>query len=274
MVGLTSMAQYHSTVSSEYQWKGTLYGLFTQDITYYLQGDSVIDNVSYKKLFVQYEYQNTAVFQWLIREDVTTGQVFRHGIEGDMLVMDYSLQAGESTHVYGLGYELEITIDSVEMITVNNTPRRKLYFTDAGNTAFWIEGVGSSYGIGDAVLGSSADYNPVLTCFYVNQQLEWSSDQEGISCSAVLSVPSENAVSPELVIQPNPSTEWVNVRCSNLPQGCYIEVTSATGSLMSRSIALFDNTYRMDVATWPAGLYLVSVINERGQRITQRLIKQ
>lgn len=89
--------------------------------------------------------------------------------------------------------------------------------------------------------------------------------------SEVLGITDAHAA-PQLSIAPNPATSSVRITFSGAAS--HIEVTDATGRMIDR-IAMPGSVvgaYTFDVSSFPTGLYVVSVVQPHGQRMSRRLI--
>ena len=165
LIAACGFSQYHPLVDVTHTWKCTQYGWIITEYVQYFEGDSIINGMTYSKL--QTEYENGDVYQFgLIREDAATQKVYIWDGENERLLYDFTLDEGDEATVFGVGSEQTITITSVETVNVGETARKKLNFNDAWGPAYWIEGIGSMYGVPDAALGMVADYSPVVNCFY------------------------------------------------------------------------------------------------------------
>lgn len=271
---VNTSAQYASTLADGNAWVGEVYGWGVTDYQYVINGDSMTNNTFYKKLYGSYDLTTSNIFVGLLREEVSEGKVYRYdGQGGEQLLYNYSLEAGESDTIYAMGMEYEVTIQSVETITVDGTPRKKMHFTDAGRPAFWIEGVGSCYGINDPALAFSADYDPIVYCFYAHNDLVWTTNSDDFECELILSVDDSKA---EYSIEawPNPFMDNINLALTgNITKGD-ITITSATGRLVKQQgIASLQGVKTLNLSDLESGIYLLSIIDSKGARSTKRIIK-
>lgn len=76
-------------------------------------------------------------------------------------------------------------------------------------------------------------------------------------------------------LYPNPATEAVQIQLKQ-QEDVEVLVTDVLGREVYRKIPRSAQNYKMelDVSGWPNGVYLVSVINQKGIRSTQRLVVQ
>lgn len=269
---LQASAQYASTLEDGNTWLGRFYGWGVSDYSFVVNGDSMVMNTFYKKVYGAYDMSAPPVFVALLREEVETGKVYRYdGEGGEELIYDYSLEEGESTTIVAMGMEYEVTIDSVEIITVDGEPRKKLIFDDAGRYAFWIEGVGSIYGILDPALAYSADYDPILFCFYSNNVLTWTSYPNSFQCLDVLSVENKST-HYSIEAWPNPFVDNINISLLGNFSNASIRVTSLTGKLV-RQENLNTGIKQLTLEDLESGVYMLTITDARGATSTKRIVK-
>jgi len=70
---------------------------------------------------------------------------------------------------------------------------------------------------------------------------------------------------------PNPAQDWVNIKTSEMPEQCTLEVRHLSGKVLQRR-ELRQKQTQLSIASWPAGVYLLQVRNARGSAI-RRLVK-
>jgi len=273
LVGNTS-AQYASTLTDGNAWLGRVYGWGVTDYQYVINGDSMTNNTFYKKLYGSYDLTTSNIFVGLLREEVETGKVYRYdGDGGEQLLYNYSLEVGESDSIYAMGMEYEVTIESIETITVDGTPRKKLYFTDAGRPAFWIEGIGSNYGINDPALGFSADYDPIVYCFYTHNDLVWTTATDDFQCEMVLSVHNYKT-EYHIEVWPNPFTDNISFALLGYVANGTATITSSTGKLVKQqSIPSFRSPRWLNLSDLESGIYLLTITTNEGAIQTKRIVK-
>jgi hypothetical protein len=268
-------AQYASTLANGNTWIGRESGWVVNEFTYVIQGDTMVMNTFYKKLYVQFNGSNNYALRALLREWTPEGKIYIYADDGEEhLLFDYSLEAGESAMVYALSMDYEITIDSVTTVTVDGTERRKLHFLDNGMPAFWIEGVGSIYGVVDPSLGNSADYLPILFCFYEDNELKWTSYPNSFQCEDVLSVNSDDILVLQLTVWPVPFRENLNYETTAMTGRGTLTITTGTGQVVyHESLSHLGSTRSLHLPFLESGVYLLSIRQSDGQQTSKVIIK-
>jgi len=275
---LITSAQYTPLVNEDNTWRGRSFGWVLQNYFETFDGDSIIEGVTYKKMWYQNVAATEAYQTALIREDVAAQQVFIYtGEPGseEQLLYDFTLEAGDVVTVWGVGSPQTITITSVGTTTVGGTERKKFNFTDAMGAAYWIEGIGSMYGIKDAALGNVADYNPNVTCFYEGNDLAWSNPTNDTPCDLFLGV-HEQEESFDMTIGPNPANDVLNIFCPSSLAGKNVDVRifSGTGQLMLNKQVNLAARMQVDLPDMSEGLYLI-IFSASGKTLAaEQFIKQ
>lgn len=148
-------AQTYFPFATENKIWGEITFLWTSvSTTYYkLQGDTIINNKSYK---VIYSSRDSLMQYWtkdnsFIRVD-SIKKVYQYDSEAEKLIYDFSLQLGDSIEVGSQGFYAKV--DSTDSILINGQYRKRIIF-DPWFNEFWIEGIGSS----------SSPFNPFVNKF-------------------------------------------------------------------------------------------------------------
>lgn len=273
-IGLSNQvfAQYTSTISTDHVWTGRIFGWVVHDYITKIEGDSIIGGVTYKKVYNRPHETQDYYLQALMREDVNEGKVYRWSEGNELLLYDYSLAAGETATVNSMGMDYEITIESVESITVNGTPRKKLHFSDGGVPAFWIEGIGSCYGLTDPAIGFIMDYSPYLHCFYGQNALLWSSQANAFVCELELSVSDKNESPSLFEAWPNPFMDNVYVNLLGNFHNATVTVMSLTGAVV-RQEKINTGVKQLNLADMQSGIYMLTITDANGRKNAKRIVK-
>lgn len=118
--------------------------------SYYIFGDSTIDNIQYKKLFdSNEEIPVNWTLKGLVREDSTKKVWLKWPIDDEEeLLYDFSVSAGDSLTLR-FDTVFYYSVDSVTVVNINGYPRNKYWISqdDFDWQETWIEGIGSNKGI-------------------------------------------------------------------------------------------------------------------------------
>ena len=131
---------------------------------FWFQGDTVIDDLRYKKVYEQ-SYDSIANFdnayyRAAIREDTTAEKVYyyyeKYAVGGkEYLLYDFSVKVGDTVSYYAwwnIGGLARQVVESIDSILIDNQYRKKINFIhdkdwNGKYEESWIEGIGSTYGI-------------------------------------------------------------------------------------------------------------------------------
>ena len=217
-------------------------------------------------------------YRMYLREDTTTGRLYRYYPEYDIEVItcDLSLQSGDTFCISSGNYPCWI-VDSVTY----DEGRKVVWFppvSQSGNflsaqypyhTCF-IEGIGPTFGPFEIVNRGIAFDLGLLLCVHHNDSLVYMTDTV-LGCEQyVISVPEY----PDALmkIYPNPATNTLHVEFEGTddPQGT-ITVTNITGVVVLTQ-ECHDPVTQLDVSNLSHGLYVVSFRNEKGV-IVRKFVK-
>ncbi len=266
-------AQYHPLINEDNTWRGVTYGWGAFDFYLHCEGDSIVESVTYKKVYTAQTLDGDQYNIGLIREHLTDEKVYVWTGLGEHLLYDFSAEQGDVVMAWGVGYEQEITITSTETIMVNGTERKKLNFQDSWGPAYWIEGIGSNYGIMDAVLGQVADYSPVLTCFYEGGALVWDNAESTVECAGTLGLNEE--LNTRLTVWPNPADDVLNISIGNASTGTYqLKIVSSTGQQVRSEHVNLNGTKQIQLTDITSGLYLVTLHLDNTLVTSIRVVKE
>jgi hypothetical protein len=161
------------------------------DRKYWFEGDTMIDNKRYTKVYEQYCYSATdcgdKYYYAAVREDTLNAKIYciQTYENVERLLADFNVQEGDTIIVYSFwptryqSIERKVSVKSVDSILIDNQYRKRVQvrsinlYSD-GEDDSWIEGIGSSNsGLFFPALMTNVDGGdpPILVCFQVNDVL-------------------------------------------------------------------------------------------------------
>ncbi|HLO91179.1 MAG TPA: T9SS type A sorting domain-containing protein [Lentimicrobium sp.] len=251
---------------------------------YHCLGDTVIDNIAYKKIFRR-ELQPTmdpppfnpityyGLFGFL-RDDVASRKVyarlpesnyfyFECGLDQDVLLYDFSLQVNDSVNFCAMTVINDITLTSITpgaAFGVNTN-----IYTVSFNEYRYYEGVGSDFGLFEEMLmplkntdeleyTQLAYYCPNDTCAFV------------VKSGGFM-------IEPDLVIYPNPASHTITFTLEKTFTGNtgYNIINSAGQTCLTGAVVRGTNNINIDNLT--SGLYLLK-ISTGGRLFTSKFVKR
>lgn len=147
---------------------------------YFFEGDSVLNNITYKKLMAKsfsqltgsiyppYPLSSEASVYGLMREDIINKKVYFQDITtfpqvAEIVLYDFNLQVGDSIVYEG---SINAKLDSIRNYTLLNGEIRKIFyfhFTGSCTQCYYIEGIGGAQGL-LYPLGICFEFSSELTC--------------------------------------------------------------------------------------------------------------
>lgn len=155
--------------------------------------------------------------------------------------------------------------------------RLQLISPDSMGAEYWIEGVGSSWGLPYATFWSATDNSYDLTCFYQADQLKYGNPSPGYAfCQAPLPaitcITGPNALEEtnqaiHFKLFPNPTTTDIQLNFGDQPQENQeyeLTILDMQGKVILKKLGIQGDT-RIDVSTLSRGMYFIRLNNHAGQ---------
>jgi len=139
----------------------------------YFDGDSIVGNYSYKKVFSCNDKEHKNVkFEGLMREQNQKTYFIAANSETEQILYDFSLEEGMNfEHDYGYT-RITFDVSSVDAVEIGGSMKKRIQFMHKNmDIETWIEGIGSISGILNPFQkmldGGTAD----LLCYFENEEL-------------------------------------------------------------------------------------------------------
>ncbi|MBX7051025.1 MAG: T9SS type A sorting domain-containing protein [Flavobacteriales bacterium] len=266
-------SQYHPTLLESQVWKGVTYGWGVFDFYQKVQGDSLIGEEYYMKIYSGQGEDQMDYMVGLLREDEAEQRIYIWTGSEEHLIYDFDVEAGDVVSSWGVGTEQNITVTSVETLTIDGTSRKKINFNDQWGAAYWIEGMGSIYGLIDGALGNIVDYNPVMTCLYQNNNLIWDNPLDEGNCDATLSIDETRLSTMDYYPNPFTTNMRINFNGPTVGGNAYLRVYDVMGVLVFE-MNVNSSMLEMDGLTFlSSGLYTMSWIQNGNHVASGRIMK-
>ncbi len=248
---------------------------------FFVNGDSIVNEKAYKKYFITNDSTLTSyAFFALLREDTSTLKVFviPPTTYEEKLLYDFSLSVGDSVTVFPAENDNSYwyssvpanpEIEQIDSVQIDGELRKRYKMTDKHNymeSEYWIEGIGSTYGIFNSGFGSlHIMYIPHLLCF----------KQDG---EIIYNDPLQNGCSgryPDGIIEKN-QNDFVNIYPNPVDKLLFFESVAEIFEIRifaSSGIELDkfepDNiAYQINVTDYPSGIYYIKIT---GRNFTQNM---
>lgn len=246
--------------------------VYTTDF-YTFTSDTILDLKTYRQVYVT---DDPAQSNWsligFIREEVDQ-KVYYRGITDttEGLLYDFQVIPGDSIHIVNaLGMAVDLEVLSVDSSFIYNRYVKRINF----GFETWYEGLGSSCGILYSGSGLMAGYQFELLCYFENDTLKYSNPLYS-SCyidSTIVGINERTLLRDnEVKFFPNPTTGFFSIKLP-LTFGTLdkFEIYNPIGQTVGR----FDKVENADINEYPRGLYFVALWNEKGERMTGKVVKE
>lgn len=238
-------------------------------LNYYINGDSVINTMTYKKLYKRGRFMQTqpspCIYQnYTYQDTVPTGFLRSQNLQmyfipdedsAEYLLYDFNLNVGSHLPLTYVNSDTTYTVTAIDSI-YTSTGYRKRFFLNGNTSEFLIEGVGSSAGL-LFPLGLLFEQNAALICYSQNDTAYWPAI--GPSCSLITPVTTSDEHT-RIEIYPNPSAG--KFTCFTGAANSTVEIRNATGELVYTGS--FNLQTEIDLSRFAEGMYVCIVrSNER-----------
>ena len=259
------------------QWNIELSGVTPEPSTFKLkiQGDTVINNIAYKKIIRSQDFGDSGWFQidQYLREDDSKKVYLKTGSDPEFVLYDFSLNKGD---FLVLSPTCGLAVTAVDMVTLSDgSQRKRMKVESTANPEdegdYWIEGVGSQGGLlTHFALHCLDEYGERLLCHYApDGALLFPDDPPFCFTSSIIELSLNDAIQ----VFPNPAQEYL-----------FIENEKPTKPIQSISIfntigqQLYQNQLDshqnvISLLNFPKGIYLLVIEMEDGKGYSKRIIK-
>jgi len=272
---ITTMGQnsvYHPFPDSNATWNiHALFFTYPPINDYYtilISGDTLINNIEYHKLLIPYIqsaresgiYHTVAGYNGAIRQDTVNKKVFIIPTDSitEQLLYDFDMQVGDTVKGYieNMLNQKDV-VESIDSVLVDNSFRKRWKINSIYNI-FFIEGVGSTYGLIEYSPGSVIDAPDFsITCFSQNGVTIY--PDTVTNCEIITSVHSVKTGNYPIKIYPNPSKVSFTIETDNTL--CFKEflVIDRYGKILIREP--FKDTSMVNIKDLQPGFYIVKIID-------------
>ncbi|MGE5426433.1 MAG: T9SS type A sorting domain-containing protein [Methylococcaceae bacterium] len=245
--------------------------------TYYRIYDSVsVNDVTYFKVFYKLKYtsdypelqdiKNWKFSELLIRE--SSGKVYLKGSSTDSkehILYDFNLKVQDSIFLNSKYW----FVSSIDSVMINNNYKKRLRLKQANSNDYWIENVGSLYGLLNPGYNYK-DYNlgiPQLICVKGKDEILYAA--ENCNCLEILSNKEMNLygfqIFPTIVVKD------VNIHSNSNSVNYSFKIFDLNGNLI-RQDRFFGNQI-IDCSALKNGMYLIHLSGEN-LNVIRKIIKE
>jgi hypothetical protein len=276
---------YYPFPESNAQWnmQATLMGIpgppLVEMYSIIIPGDTMINSTVYHKLVIPYvaiavkspDIIVYAGYQGAIRQDIQNRKVFIIPPDSvaEELLYDFTLQAGDTVKgCIERNVVVKDVVRSIDSVLVGDNYRKR-WLINEGYNIYFIEGIGSTYGLVESSPGTVVDWADIsITCF----------QQEGITlypsgateCSLISSLPQPVADTPRFSIYPNPSAGSFTISFDKPEDVREIKLTDMHGRIVFQETTVTHPD--ITVNNIAPGLYLITIVDKNNVISCRRVL--
>ena len=272
----------------ELTWGGAMPCLEIYNYVYYLNGDSIVDGHTYKKLYKRGEHEYNWMapppagncsgsytynfFYVLIRQDSLRVYI-RQGNNDEALLYNFDLAVGDTLPETYFMMNDNVVVESIDSILVGES-YRKIFNLECPymyEPLELIEGIGFTQGFLEYI----PDWYPAqLICFTLNGTTYYPG--YGEPCDLTVNIHNPEILNGGLEIFPNPSAGNISVKFnSGSKMMVNVKVSDISGrNLKDEKWAINQgaNVKSLDLSSFDKGIYFISLIGNDGESIGRQKI--
>ncbi|MGQ0827721.1 MAG: T9SS type A sorting domain-containing protein [Bacteroidota bacterium] len=248
-----------------------------------LLGDTLINTISYKKLYTSYNYYNPFFFSPLkynggIRQDIFNKKVYyidTNAIES--ILYDFNLVIGDTIVKNIPSMNDVVFVSGIDSTLVGNN-YHKTYVLSSTNQAMqpakFIEGVGSDAGLRKFYYRGGFEYGSNdLHCFSVNSVRLY--PNYGFQCPLTISIGFTDISQQklEISISPNPTKDEISLTI-NCNDSFNIEIQNSMGQCIFNKNAIMFSESTIDLSGYDGGIYFVRISDSKGNFVVKKIVKE
>ena len=250
-----------------------------------LCGDTLLNGVNYSQV-ISLEVDNDqnitdSYFRGGLRSNGGVVRYKPNDSSAELVLYDFNLEPNDIidlTEVF-TGSPISRKVDSVKMETLAGKLRKVIYFEPGYPNApveYWMEGIGSNFGLLGRASDPGADYGSELLCFQHDEEylnltfIECFLPQLPAECGIVNAGHEVVANEPlKLTAQPNPAgpTLRFSTNKKQLPEACNLKIYTANGKLLKTVAATQPEMDLPAGLNLPPGFYIATLESERTERV-------
>ena len=268
------MLYAQNLVEIDNQWNIAVYPTFSPNTTSYsirIGEDTTLNNIVYNKVYYSSDSLNTSwqFYNSYLREDLTKKVFLKEGSSEDILIYDFSLEVNDTFLVEDVCTLIVHEVDSVMLNNGEVRKRLKLGIKEIPDWGeeYWIDGIGSNFGLISHFGFCYSDYSDALLCFYSNSELLYPETPPSCFITPVREIKPSN-----FKVSPNPFFDVLNVESEEFDIEYYI-IYDITGRIINEG--MFGNlNYRINLQQIKTGFYILVLRDMQGKLYSQKLIKK
>jgi hypothetical protein len=277
---------YHPFPDSNACWNITYYQYYCtfgdafEDYSITISGDTIINSESYLKLStpcVNFYNSGTCTqthypgYKGAIRQDIPNKKVyFIPPISStEYLLYDFNMNVGDTIQGYIASYSGTYdTVILIDSVLVGNDFRKRWYINDWYDIYF-IEGIGSTYGLLENSPGYSTDA-PGFTIDCFLQDGETLYPDTNLYCQLITTIRNIEDLSDFVQVFPNPSKGSFFIKFEQMNDFRNLQITDLVGNIVFQKE--ITDQKQLNTENLPAGVYLLTLTDKDNRTANKVLI--
>ncbi len=271
LLTMSSMAQtYYPFPDSNAQWNIHMLQMgwppVEENYSIIISGDTLINGLLYQKLSIV----NPVWYKGAIRQDSINRKVFiiPPAALTEELLYDFTMQVGDTVQGYIETYHARDVVESIDTVLVGNNYRKR-WKINSGYNIYFIEGIGSTYGLVEPSPGTIVDAPDFsISCFRQNNITIYPDTVS--SCELITSVKPVEAQNDQLKMYPNPSHGSITIEFDKSMNIKEIRLTDLPGKIILEQQT--GGRTKMEITNLQNGLYILTVIDKDNYLTNKKII--
>ncbi|MBZ0244276.1 MAG: T9SS type A sorting domain-containing protein [Bacteroidales bacterium] len=240
---------------------------------FWIEGDSVVNDMAYQKIWISMDSLQTRHYRGLLREDSNVVYYIQPG-NSEGILYDFNLEIGDTISIlnYFCFDPFPLTVYEIDTVEYFGMMRKRWHLGIQGEPQeVWIEGIGSHSG----PIYSGYEFCIVcpfweLLCFHDQGELQYIAPHE-TECYKTSVGQSENFETSALLIKPNPVKIGSTLFVDSPHKLETISLFNTSGQMLQKIEPTVNGQTAFETNELKPGLYFVTAI-VNGQHITRKII--
>lgn len=264
--------------------------LFEYSFWYYIQGEEIINNKTYSKLYSKGHWYEDPIwpgdpgcdgegdivdiYVGALRTENNIVYFKPYDWDSEQLLFDYNLNIGDTlsdTTFFLFGNNPMVTVSSIDSVLNQNGDYLKRWNlqVDGWKEQDWfIEGIGTNKGLFHELI--PFEWDSELICYSENFLPVY---PPGSDCDPTVGIFDQELITLDFICYPNPTNEFINIQISN-PQAekYFVEIYNITGQRIYSEEMESSASYSINCVNMKAGIYFIILSSPTEIKTTQKLL--
>ena len=243
-------------------------------------GDTIINDVLYKKMYATIKeypiFPQDWILQNFMREDEDKKIWYKRINSGtEQLYYDFSLEIGDTLpNNIGYGCSYPIIVEDITYKIMHNGEERRVWhllYSFAGHTEYWIEGIGSNFGVLEPTSAELVGLYTELLCVHENGKLIFNENGYLGTCYKGGTNGINDYDKNQIHIYPNPAKGVLYVEINENMSTTRISLINIQGQI----VKCYEATAtQLDISDITEGIYFIKLSSLKGNIIKKVIIKK